>query len=118
MEDGHSQSTAPTLLEIKAAVDYISMAIRDSIREDQKMDWNWLYDLRTAGDILGMTSRQLILYMRTHNIEVYRNKFNNYKFLTADQIKTIRGMVLERVCAQDCYPQRKTAKVSVGSAEA
>lgn len=118
MEDGHSQSTAPTLLAIKSAVDYISAAVRDSIRQDQKMEWDWLYDLRTAGDILGMTYRQLVLFLRTNGIEVYRNKFNNYKFLNAEQIKAIRGMVLERVPAQDCYRQRKTTEVSVGSTEA
>jgi len=105
-------------LAIKEIVDYIATAVRSSIREDNKMDWEWLYDLRTAGDILGMTPRQLVLFCKQNKVDLYRNKFNNYKFLTAAQIRQLREMVLERASADDCYPQRKRCKVPIGQQEA
>ena len=109
--DGPRPSSEPTRLEIKAAVDYISMVMRDSMRMTDKMDWEWLYDMKTAGDLVGMTNRQLIIFLKKHDFDVYYNKFNNYKFLTADQIKQVREMVIGRAPAKDRYTGRGRKKV-------
>src|SRR3990172_9833819 len=126
VEDGLSLLLDKTPSAIKrqnifrAAVSDIISTVREAVRKDHKMDWEWLYDFNTAGDIVGMTAKQLTTFMREEGMYIYHNKYNNYKFVTADQIKQIRGMVLERVRIKGRFSQRNadaSTKVSGGSAQ-
>lgn len=94
-------------MEIKAAIDYISMVLKDQLRQADKMDWEWLYDLKTAGDLVGMTNRQLIIFLKKHDMDVVYSTYNNYKFLTAPMIRQIREMVIRRAPAKERYQTRK-----------
>ena len=95
---------------MQEAMDRILIAVQELVHKKKSLDWEWLYDFHTAGDILGMSAQSLTYFMRKHHMYIQRNKFNGLKFVTAKQIKQIREMVLERVRIDKLYPPLPSKK--------